>query len=209
MVIVRSHANLERLFLYFATVVLMVGILYWAQAVLIPLAIAVLLTFILVPLVSLLQRWGLPRLPAILIVAVLVFILLGSIINVFFMQVKSLAVELPTYKTQIEGISSAYGVTPVFVWLPFSGYKYDLQYHVALNPIFKFGRHELSVQGYPLMADRWKGSNFGKDFLWLADMQVDKKEPLYLDTLHYTADFSAEVAGEIAGFVMVSREASR
>ena len=112
-------------------------------------------------------------------------------------------------KTQIEGISSAYGVTPVFVWLPFSGYKYDLQYHIALNPIFKFGRHELSVQGYPLMADRWKASNFGKDFLWLGDMQVDKKEPLYLDTVHYTADFSAEVAGEIAGFVTMSREASR
>jgi hypothetical protein len=30
-------------------------------------------------------------------------------------------------------------------------------------------------------------------------MQENKKEPLYLDTVHYTAEFSAEIASEIAG----------
>jgi hypothetical protein len=112
-------------------------------------------------------------------------------------------------KAQIEGIASAYGIAPVFVWLPFSGYKYDLQYHVALNPVFGFGQHEHGVRGYPLMAERRKASNLGTDFLWLGDMQENKKEPLYLDTVHYTAEFSAEIAGEIAGFVITSREASR
>jgi len=50
--------------------------------------------------------------------------------------------------------------------------------------------------------------SFGKDFLWLGDMQEDRKEPLYLDTVHYTADFSAEIAGRIAGFVVKTKEAS-
>jgi hypothetical protein len=111
-------------------------------------------------------------------------------------------------KAQIEGIASAYGISSVFVWLPFAGYKYDLQYHVALHPVFRFGQHEHAVRGYPLMEERRKTVNFGKDFLWLGDMQENRKEPLYLDTVHYTADFSAEIAGKIASFVVKTKEAS-
>ena len=111
-------------------------------------------------------------------------------------------------KAQIEGIANAYGISSVFVWLPFSGYKYDLQYHVALHPVFRFGQHEHAVRGYPLMEECRKTVSFGKDFLWLGDMQEDRKEPLYLDTVHYTADFSAEIAGRIAGFVVKTKEAS-
>jgi hypothetical protein len=58
------------------------------------------------------------------------------------------------------------------------------------------------------MEERRKTVNFGKDFLWLGDMQEDRKEPLYLDTVHYTADFSAEIAGKIASFVVKTKEAS-
>jgi hypothetical protein len=39
-------------------------------------------------------------------------------------------------------------------------------------------------------------------------MQENRKEPLYLDTIHYTAEFSADVAGEIASFITKSKEAS-
>jgi hypothetical protein len=59
--------------------------------------------------------------------------------------------------------------------------------------VFRFGQHEHGIEGCPLMAERRKTMNFGEDFLWLADMQADKKEPLYLDTVHYISDFSAEI----------------
>jgi hypothetical protein len=50
----------------FAGCVLVIVVLYWAQAVLVPIALAVLLTFVLTPPVSWLERWlgrvpGCPR----------------------------------------------------------------------------------------------------------------------------------------------------
>jgi predicted PurR-regulated permease PerM len=101
MVALKDQAKLQRFFLLLAICMLIVGILYFAKPVFAPLAIAVLLTFILTPLVSWVQRWGLSRVPAVLLVVILVFALLGSIISVFVAQLKGLATELPTYKTQI------------------------------------------------------------------------------------------------------------
>ncbi len=41
----------------FASCVLIMVILYWAQAVLVPIALAILLTFVLTPPVTWLERW--------------------------------------------------------------------------------------------------------------------------------------------------------
>ena len=52
----------------FAGCVLVIVVLYWAQAVLVPIALAVLLTFVLTPPVSWLERWlgrGLVEIPRI------------------------------------------------------------------------------------------------------------------------------------------------
>jgi predicted PurR-regulated permease PerM len=59
-------------------VALVLASLYWLQAVLIPLALAVLLTFLLSD-VSTLQRWGLSRVPSVLVSALLVLSILGGI----------------------------------------------------------------------------------------------------------------------------------
>ena len=50
-----------RPFLLLGCLVLVAATLYWAQKVIIPLTLAVLLTFVLTPLVALLQRRGLPQ----------------------------------------------------------------------------------------------------------------------------------------------------
>jgi hypothetical protein len=99
-------------------------------------------------------------------------------------------------------VAKVYGIESVFVWQPVPGYNYDLQYHVALNPVYGLGGHERSGQGYALMAQHRDSPGLGEDFLWLGDMQATRKEPLYLDTVHYTADFSREIAKEIAGHVL-------
>src|SRR2546430_448094 len=51
-----------------ATLVLVVGALYFAQKVLIPLALAILIAFILTPLVAVLQRRGLDRVSVVILV---------------------------------------------------------------------------------------------------------------------------------------------
>src|SRR5947208_10292814 len=49
--------------------VLVVAILYLAKTVIVPLSLAILLTFGLTPVVSAIQRRGLPRIPAVLLTA--------------------------------------------------------------------------------------------------------------------------------------------
>jgi predicted PurR-regulated permease PerM len=60
----------------FAGGVLVVAVLYWAQAVLVPFALAVLLTFVLAPPVSWLERW-VGRVTGVLLAVTLVFATLG------------------------------------------------------------------------------------------------------------------------------------
>jgi predicted PurR-regulated permease PerM len=97
--------------LRFAVFVLVVGCLYWAQDVLIPVALAVLLTFLLAPLVMMLQRRGVPRVVAILGVVLLAVATLGGLAVVVGAQLVSLGEQLPLYKDNIkEKISDLRGL---------------------------------------------------------------------------------------------------
>ena len=84
----------------FAGCVLVVVVLYWAQAVLVPIALAVLLTFVLTPPVSWLERW-LGRVPAVLAAVTLAFIVLGFAAWGLTRQMEHLAEDLPTYRVNI------------------------------------------------------------------------------------------------------------
>ena len=84
-----------------ATFVLIIASLYWAQAVLIPVALAILLTFLLSPVAGLLERIALGRLPSVILVVVLAFSLLGGIGWIVTLQFGSVANELPTYRKNI------------------------------------------------------------------------------------------------------------
>ncbi len=83
--------------------VLVTACLYWAKAVLIPVALAILLTFLLNPVVSGLQRTRvLPRTLAVLLVVALVFSLVGGIGWTVTRQLTTLAYELPRYKENLK-----------------------------------------------------------------------------------------------------------
>ena len=84
-----------------AATVLVVVAFYWAQAVLIPFALAILLTFLLSPIVTRFQQTGLGRAPAVTIVIALTFALLAMIGWATVSQVTSLAGELPEYRHNI------------------------------------------------------------------------------------------------------------
>jgi predicted PurR-regulated permease PerM len=84
----------------FAGGVLVVVVLYWAQALLVPIALAILLTFVLTPPVSWLQRW-VGRVPAVLAAVMLVFTLLGLAGWGLARQMDSLVQDLPRYRVNI------------------------------------------------------------------------------------------------------------
>ncbi|MDO8681624.1 MAG: AI-2E family transporter [Acidobacteriota bacterium] len=84
----------------FAGGVLVIVVLYWAQAVLVPIALAALLSFVLAPPVSWLERW-LGRVPAVLAVVTLVFIVLGTAGWGLVRQMNHLSEDLPGYRVNI------------------------------------------------------------------------------------------------------------
>jgi predicted PurR-regulated permease PerM len=68
------------------------------QAVLVPLALAVILSFVLAPAVRLLRRIGLPNTPAVLLVVVFAFAIIFGIGALISQQVGNLIQEIPRYQ---------------------------------------------------------------------------------------------------------------
>jgi predicted PurR-regulated permease PerM len=75
--------------------------LFWLQAVLVPVALAILLTFMLSPLVSLLQSVRLPRALAVMIVVGIAFSLVVALGWLLSRQVTSLVDTFPQYEKNI------------------------------------------------------------------------------------------------------------
>jgi predicted PurR-regulated permease PerM len=84
----------------FAGCVLVVAVLYWAQSVLVPVSLAILLTFVLTPPVIWLQR-RVGRIPAVLLVVTLVFSALGLGVWGISRQMTSLSTDLLAYRENI------------------------------------------------------------------------------------------------------------
>ena len=78
-----------------------IAALYLGRDVLIPLALAILLSFALGPPVTWLYRRGLPRVPAVLAVMLLVTLLLGGFTALVASQLTHLAQQLPTYEANL------------------------------------------------------------------------------------------------------------
>lgn len=104
-------------------------------------------------------------------------------------------------KKVIDSISNDFGVKSFFVVQPIPLYKYNLSNHIVYN---KFpGTLDIEMNsrlGYPLLKKQYDDLNPSdrKNIIWLADMQENKSENLYVDSVHYTPPFSDEIAKEIA-----------
>ena len=84
------------------TFVLAVAILYFGKEVLVPVTLALLLAFVLAPLVNLLRRLRLGRVPASLLAATLALGLIVAIGTVIGTQIAQLTTDLPRYAATVE-----------------------------------------------------------------------------------------------------------
>ena len=78
------------------------AVLYFAKEILIPLALALLFSFLPAPLVRRLERFGLWRVPSVLLVAAAFFCVFGLIGWLTASQVIELAAKVPGYQDNIE-----------------------------------------------------------------------------------------------------------
>lgn len=92
--------------------VIVVAALYFGREVLVPIALAVLMSFVLAPLIRLLQGWYLPRSLSIVIVVLVAFAAVFSLGALMVSQVNQLARDLPRYQSTLqEKIQSLRGAT--------------------------------------------------------------------------------------------------
>lgn len=96
------------------SIVLVVAVLYFAREIFIPLTLAVLFSFLLAPLVTRLRRWGVWRVPSVLIVVTFAFALLAVIGVLMTSQLTDLGRKMPEYQhnvhQKLQSISeSSYG----------------------------------------------------------------------------------------------------
>jgi predicted PurR-regulated permease PerM len=109
-------AGFQRVLIILGCIVLVIASLSLGQKILVPLAVAILLTFILAPLVLALQRLGVGRVPAAITVVLLTLVILGGLGWLVTAQLNALAVELPkhqdTIKQKLQGLQGA-GEEPI------------------------------------------------------------------------------------------------
>src|SRR5947207_7619437 len=91
---------------------IIIGTLYLGREVFVPIALAILLSFVLAPLVRLLQRCRMPRGLAVVAVVLLAFVSIFMLGGLIATQVTELAGDLPRYQfTMSEKIKSLRGAT--------------------------------------------------------------------------------------------------
>jgi predicted PurR-regulated permease PerM len=89
---------------------IIIGALYFGRELFVPIALAILLSFVLAPLVRALQRWYVPRGLSVVSVAMLAFLSIFTLGGVIAAQVTELAGDLPHYQITIrEKIKSLRG----------------------------------------------------------------------------------------------------
>jgi predicted PurR-regulated permease PerM len=91
--------------------VVIVGCVYIGREVLVPMALAILMSFVLAPPVDFLQRWYVPRSAAVIGVVLLAFAGVFSLGGLMISQVNQLASDLPSYQSTLrEKIQNLRGV---------------------------------------------------------------------------------------------------
>jgi predicted PurR-regulated permease PerM len=102
MVAHRESVSLQHTFRLTLLIFAVIGFLYLAAEVLKPLALAVLLSLALTPVVRRLERWGLPRFVAAASTLVIILALIGGVGYVVGQQLTGLAHRLADYQDNIE-----------------------------------------------------------------------------------------------------------
>lgn len=89
-------------FFFIASTFLIVAALYLARDILVPLALSILLSFVLGPLVTRIERLGLRRVPSVLAVALLSFAMIGASGYMFTQQLATVAHDVPRYSDNLK-----------------------------------------------------------------------------------------------------------
>lgn len=92
----------NRTFYRLGSLLMIIAVLYFGKPVLIPIALSVLLTFILTPLVLVLEEWKLGRLVSVLVASGVAFAVIGISFWATVAQIQHLVNDLPNHTSEIK-----------------------------------------------------------------------------------------------------------
>lgn len=124
------HLSFQKTFFTLATIFAFFAALFIAKTILIPIAVALLISFILFPIAKRLERWGINRLLAACLSILFLFIILCGLIYFFSSQIVGMSGEFSDFKDKLMTL-----FTDVVVYL---------NQHVSFVP--NLNRDELLVQ---------------------------------------------------------------
>ncbi len=102
-------------------------------------------------------------------------------------------------RRMIRALAADFEVKTLFVWQPSPSFRYDLRHHPFAEPGGgNLPGHLTMERGYRILEERLEREGPLPDLLWLADLQSQRREALYVDRFHYSAAFTAELAERIA-----------
>lgn len=93
--------SFQKLFYVIATVIAIFAILVLAKSILIPLGIALLMSFILFPLARKFEKWGVKRILAAFLSIFVVVLMVGAVISFFSSQIVELSNEFANFQDKI------------------------------------------------------------------------------------------------------------
>ena len=118
-------------------------------------------------------------------------------------EIEAVIARYRNNRRMIESICHSYKIAPVFVWQPTPSYGYDVEHHIALPYHGGLQGHGRSGQVTETLSE-CGAFNDDSNAIWLADIQNETAEPLYVDTVHYTDEFMQSIA-EVIGSTMIER----
>lgn len=98
----------------------------------------------------------------------------------------------------IDALGKAYGIKTVFVIQPVPVFGYNLKYHRFVPKEWPASMANVAA-GYPILKQK-SAEERELSILDLSDLQKDSTENLYVDSCHYTAEFSKKISSRIFSF---------
>jgi len=101
-------------------------------------------------------------------------------------------------KRFIDAVSRDLGVVPVFVWQPVPSFEYGFHFLKGkpAADLVSGGSADFVRTGYEAFSTA-RGAM--PDVIWLAELQKDRSENLYVDQVHYSGEFSRDIALKLEG----------
>ena len=96
------QATVAKIFHGFSIALMVIGVLYVGKPVLIPIALSVLLAFVLTPLVLVFEKWRIGRIASVIIASCLAFVAIGLASWGLADQLTRLAKDLPNHEQEIK-----------------------------------------------------------------------------------------------------------